>query len=391
MLLLVWVVLLAPMALGTPLIALREANNCGGCHRPGRAQRPVLDRRCTLDCQGCHVDPAGAGPRNQWGYYYEQDQASMFNFFKPIDPLQDTSRFDVHYDGRLIERQTPDLKRTFPMSSQLSLRVRPVVEYLHLTYQALLLGRIEDSQFRVGHNDPRRVRETYSVMIDNLPLDTYVRAYRGPPMYGLRRPNHSLWIRERIGLDQFATTDAVEAGGTPNVPFIRGSLMKGDPYLPQEDRQVGHSIHGGFRGVTLAWHINGSSWSTQSQKNQIRMQSLGAGLAPWRFVLMAERNWRKVDDLPYTPQSANWQTTAARIWPSSQIDEYTLAFAPTRGVMVGAVGEELKDPDHLSHRRSLFVDLHPLPFIQLEVWRRFEFGTRTLADTLAIAHLYADF
>lgn len=371
-------------------MALKEADNCGGCHKPGRAQRPPLERRCTLDCQGCHIDPAGAGPRNQWGYYNSQAEANMLHFFQPQDPLDDESRFDLHYDGRVIRRYFEDEERTFPMSSELSLRVRPFVEYLHLTYSALYLGRIGDQSFRAARGDERRYREKYSVMIDALPLATYVRAYRGPPMYGVRRPNHSLWIRERLGLDQYATTEAVEIGGTPNVPFARASMMTGDPYAEPEDRQKGTSVHGGMRGVTMAWHVNGSTWDTESEKAKITMRALGAGLKPWKFVFMGERNWRKVEvfEPPLDPAFAGMPT---RLHPSSRIDEWTAGFAGIPGTIVGYVQEELHDDQADSLRRSAFIDLHPIPFLQFEIWRRFETGSRQLADTLAIVHAYFDF
>lgn len=377
-------------AQATPLIALKEANNCQGCHNPGRSQRPVLERRCTLDCAGCHIDPSGAGPRNQWGYYYSQDQLASVNFFKPIDPMQDQSYFDVHYDGRIMKRATEGEERTFPMSSELSLRVRPFVEYLHLTYQAMLFGKVGDESFRAVRGDHRRYREKYSVMLDKLPMNLYARAYRGTPVYGLRRPNHSLWIRERIGLDQFATTDAVAIGGTPNVPFMHASYMLGDPYAEPEDQQKGTSFHGGLRGVSFGWHLNGSAWDTQSEKAKIRMRALGAGLKPGPFVVMAERNWREVLMIEDAPQQSQWKSPAPRLYPSSQIDEVTAAFNGIPGVSIGAVHEELHDASRDSMRRSGFIDLHPVPFVQVELWRRFETGTRKLADTLAILHLYFD-
>jgi hypothetical protein len=383
---------LSTVVRATPLIALREANNCGGCHLPGRSQRPVLDRRCTLDCQGCHIDPAGAGPRNQWGYYYAQDQLSSVNFFKPIDPLQDDSRFDIHYDGRIIEQQlSHDQQRTFPMSSELTLRVRPFVSYVNLIYQAMLFGRVGDQSFRAVRGDHRRMQEKFAVMIDNLPMDTYLRAYRGEPMYGLRRPNHSLWIRERIGLGQFALTDAVEVGGTPNVPFVRASYMRGDPNALREDRQVGSSIHGGLRGVSYGWHVNGSGWQTLSEKAKVGMRALGAGLKPGPFVLMAERNWRSTTALTNAQAQASWQSPSLNVWPSSEISEYTAAFTGVRGIMAGAVFEELRDASRDSLRRSAFIDFHPVPFFQFEIWRRYESGARRQFDTLAVAHLYADF
>ena len=45
-------------------------------------------------------------------------------------------------------------------------------------------------------------------------------------MYGIKRVNHTLWIRQRVGLDQFATTRAAEIGLTPTVPFFRRVGMK---------------------------------------------------------------------------------------------------------------------------------------------------------------------
>lgn len=380
----------APLS-ATPLLAIKEANNCQGCHNPGRGQRPPLERRCTLDCQGCHVDPSGAGPRNQWGYYYSQDQLATVNFFKPQDPLKDDSRFDVHADGRIIKRTTEGEERTFPMSEELSLRVRPFIKYLHFTYQAMLFGRVGDQSFRATRDDPRRYREKYAVMVENLPLNTYVRAYRGAPMYGLREPNHSLWIRERLGLDQFAQTEAVQFGGTPNVPFMHFSLMKGDPDALQEDRQEGYSSHVGMRGVSFGWHVFASTWDTRSDKTTIRMRQVGAGLKPWKFIVTGQRNFRSVEEIEDPPNRAEWESTASRVHPSSRIDNLTTAFAGIPGLTIGQVNEALLDETRDSKRQSVFVDLHPIPFLQVEIWRRFETGTNELADTLAILHLYADY
>ena len=385
-------VLLAPHAIATPILALKEANNCQACHNAGRSQRPLFERRCTLDCQGCHIDPAGGGPRNAWGSYYINAELPPVTFFQPRDPLQDRSYFDIHGDSRYISRKTDGKEHAFPMAAEYSLRVRPLVEYLHLTYQAMLLGRIDDSHLHPDRKDPRRFREKYSIMLDKIPLNLYVRAYRGQPMYGLRRPNHSLWIRERIGLDQFAATEAIEAGGTPNVPFLRASLMRGDPYARPEDRQRGTTLHGGMRGVTLGWHVNASAWDSESDKNQIKMRALGGGLKPWYFVLMGERNWRKVENKVLdSAQPGALQSLASRVHPSSEITEWTVAFTGIPGVIVGGVQEALSDPYQDSQRRSVFVDLHPIPYLQLELWRRQETGTRSLFDTLATAHLYYDF
>lgn len=375
----------------TPLIALREAQNCGGCHKPGRGQRPLLERRCTLDCQGCHIDPSGGGARNQWGSYYTLDQAAMVSFFEPMDPLQDQSRFDLHADGRIMQWDKASGERqTFPMSWQGTVRIRPLVNYLHFTYSALMLGRIEDRTLRVVSEGSRRYREQFAGMVDNLPFNTYIRAYRGTPMYGLRRPNHSLWIRQRIGLDQYATTEAVEMGGTPNVPFFRASAMRGDPYVPKAYRQKGSSFHGGFRGVTLGWHLNASGWDTQSDLAAVRMQALGAGANIFDFLVYGEQNSRTVKARGELSEELPLQSPL-RVQPSSTIGEYSLAYAGIRGLMFGLVKETFASGSIQSERQSWFVDVHPVPWVQLEIWRRRESGARSMEDTLGILHLLADF
>jgi len=373
-----------PHVYGTPLLALREAENCGGCHNPGRSQKPFLDRRCSLDCQGCHIDPGGGGARNQWGAYYALDQSSMLHELKPIDPLKDESLFDIHYDGRFMQwQQSSGSSQSFPMGQEFTLRVRPMVRYLHLSYIALFLGRIEDDTFRVVNEGDRRYREKFSVMVDNLPLAFYARYARGTPMYGIKRPNHSLWIRQRLGLDQFATTDSLEVGLTPNVPFFRYSIMEGDPYEEKPYRQKGTSFHGGVRGVSFAWHLNGSGWDTKSDFHEIKMKAAGIGANIFKVILYAEKNWRKV-------QALTEDSVPLFVHPSSTISEYTIAFSQLRGATAGFVKEDYRDAENHSYRTNIFVDLHPIPGVQLELWHRIEEGARQVTDQLAIMHLYFD-
>jgi len=68
-------ILLASTFLGTahaePWVSTRYAQNCAGCHSPGRKNLPVTQRRCTLACQGCHVNPNGGGLRSYYGKWNE--------------------------------------------------------------------------------------------------------------------------------------------------------------------------------------------------------------------------------------------------------------------------------------------------------------------------------
>ncbi|MFW7378516.1 MAG: hypothetical protein ACOH5I_06910 [Oligoflexus sp.] len=71
-LLLIFLILAHSSLFAEPWFGSRFAQNCAACHAPGRSNLPAADRRCTLSCQGCHINPNGGGIRSEYGKWTSQ-------------------------------------------------------------------------------------------------------------------------------------------------------------------------------------------------------------------------------------------------------------------------------------------------------------------------------
>ncbi|MEZ4871347.1 MAG: hypothetical protein R2827_03685 [Bdellovibrionales bacterium] len=104
---------LAQFADAEPWISNRWAQNCAACHAPGRLNLPPVGRRCTLSCQGCHVNPNGGGLRNEYGKWNQQRWVRSFKNEKTLGHKRTPA---PHYKQPYMKSK-PNNKGVYPVKN----------------------------------------------------------------------------------------------------------------------------------------------------------------------------------------------------------------------------------------------------------------------------------
>jgi hypothetical protein len=283
---------LAPAhAVATPVYAAREGRACDNCHvSPNRWENPKLaDRKCSLACQTCHVDPAGGGMRTVTGRFFgratlpmiatsprptvdwdrnlpwlgRRDRATSYNANIPYGPATlEASRAyrdsvgefgawgtprgetpHAPFPGRYgtlradpVVRVGGDVRMAalftrstlvFPMQFDIGAAVHPVH---HATVLANVGARGQSSGYSATIDDSHTpyFRELF-VMTHEWPFQAYAKAGRFVPSYGLRLDDHTNRIRREFELDGSlveSRVTGVEVGAAPNYPFVHASWFQ---------------------------------------------------------------------------------------------------------------------------------------------------------------------
>ena len=275
----------------TPMYTARAGRTCDNCHvTPNNWVDPKLsERKCTLSCQGCHVDPAGGGMRTVSGRFYgrstlpmiaysprptsdwdknapyvsRRDRATTYTHNIPLGPHNFEQSFAYadsvddrwawgapaatpskygFWQGRYGKLRADPLFRVgldirlatllagtalvFPMQADISSALHPV---RHVTLFANIGARGRVSGYSDTFDDDHSpyFREAF-LMLNEAPYQAYIKAGRFVPAFGLRLDDHTSRIRREFELDGAlpeSRVTGVEVGAAPNYPVINISYF----------------------------------------------------------------------------------------------------------------------------------------------------------------------
>jgi hypothetical protein len=397
-----------------PMYSVTASYACDTCHvEPlGWANPDLSERRCTMDCVGCHVSPAGGGLRTADGQYFGKEVLPMFgtrpsSFGNPekyrpkgfpkkgtyslfdgfagwwpgktphttiddrygnIDPKP---KWDVGGDFRAAFLQQSTEIGTdnfvFPMQADLYV-LNESVEDLQVYVNAGLQGRKDmSSAGDVALEEYFIVREAFIKKRFQY-YNSYLRFGRIIPRFGWRTPDHTAFIRNDFGFNQNFQGFGVDGGFNPNYFYIDASAYaQGLAAWPGDrmPRGFGSTLNIGWRD--LGWQIGSSfNYTALDSGDAQAIAGINWGLNLYPVGYYGEIDYRR-------------QMFAGDLESEDELFAFhEIAALVTRGIYARfkydwADSNLARANDH-KHRLTLAADVHPYTFTHIEAAYRLNYG-----------------
>jgi hypothetical protein len=396
--LLVGVFMIPPHADSTPLNSVQSSQKCDTCHVEPDPSDPrwveenysLADRKCSLSCSACHLNPTGGMVRNRTGLYYGTHTLNMVKVpqdFVPIaGKLSDLGEtVMLGGDFRTLHLFTNQSGRTesyyFPMQADLYVGVR-LMKYLSLQMQT--------GMERGGNT---AVRE-YSALVHGLPYNLYAKAGRFIPPYGLRLEDHTAYIRNATGLDQSDPDSyygGLEFGIEPLVVYAQAAYFYEDspPRARTGNIKKGFSAMAGWRGLWL--QLGGSLMKVQNYEVDTVAPSTTDREMYGASGSLRFRNISYVFELDRIEDKTDTSGSISTLEKRVGFNE--LDYLIIEGLNLKLRYETI-DPDpgkggDKTRRRTAAVDIRPYPFMDASFqYRRTEAPGEKFKDYLAMMHFW---
>ena len=270
---------------------------------PPASAEPYLMVREGAKCSACHTNQTGGGKRTAFAHIHAHDIEHDLDLL-PIPPgvrafngeinTWASIGSDLRVRNATVFRDRPDRLGRVPDNTAFrrkvqsnDSRVNEFLLYGQLDLWPDLVTIYADEDFTSGATN----REVFAMLRGFLPWDTYVKAGRMFPAYGLRVQDDQAFIRARTNFTFQQPDEGGEIGIQPGPFFLASSITNGTG--GDKDVQATLNGYGIFEDVPVVRSVlAGASFARQSNKRYVGGFYGGANF--WRFTYLGELDF--IDD-----------------------------------------------------------------------------------------------
>jgi hypothetical protein len=259
---------------------------------------PYLMVRTGAKCSACHTNETGGGKRTAFAHIHAHDilqDVDVLPIPKGVKPFNGEVNQYISIGADLRVRNTTVF--TDPQNSRGQVGpnqafrkdtvsndtdVNEFRTYLQVDLWPDLVTFYADESFQSGADN----REAFG-LIHGLKWDTYVKAGRMVPAFGLRVLDDQAFIRARSGFTFQNPDEGVEIGFGPGPFFLASTIANGDDDPGDKDVLATVNGYGVFEDIPVVRSITaGASFARQSDKRHVSGFYGGSNL--WRFTYLGE-------------------------------------------------------------------------------------------------------
>jgi len=267
---------------------------------PRAHAEPYLMVRAGAKCSACHTNQTGGGKRTPFAHIHAHDIEHDLDLL-PIPPGvkpfngELNSYLSLGADLRVrnttVFQDRPDKQGLVPSNNAFRRRVLSnktavfeALGYLQVDLWPDIVTMYADEDFTSGANN----REAFGLIRGFLPWDTYLKAGRLFPAFGLRVQDDDAFIRRRSGFTFGNSDEGGEIGVAPGPFFFASSVTNGTKSTAgPKDVQATFNGYGVFEDVPVVRNVvAGGSFARQSNKRNVAGFYGGSNL--WRLTYLGE-------------------------------------------------------------------------------------------------------
>jgi hypothetical protein len=310
-------------------------------------------------CSHCHVNPTGAGMRNEHG----------INLLSEFSLTATRHLFQQEFKGQLT--------KYFAFGGDVRLRHLATVESPQSNSFSVPQGSLYVRADPISHfsvytdTDVANLvsREVYG-FVHKLPANLWIKFGRFNLPYGLRTDDDSSFIRNDLGFSFSAQDIGVEIGLEPG-PFQAAlAYTNGVPGGNVDDNED-KAVTASAAWVSKHARVGGSfQWNNRATTRTL-MGGGHAGFTVWKFAVLGEVDVQKVED----------KVTGGERTVLAGYGEADYQVIP--GLYLRAIYDVIDDKlatGGLHHRIGAGFELFPIPYLKVAAIYRIRIGRSTLGD-----------